>query len=76
MFVEVTSLTGVAARLVGGKTLHSVFSLPIEKGRSSTYKAVTGHRLEQERRKWRTIRWLIIDEVSMVSYENLRQIHL
>ncbi|XP_045778284.1 ATP-dependent DNA helicase pfh1-like [Maniola jurtina] len=38
---------------------------------------MTGHRLEQERRKWRYIRWLIIiDEFSMVSYENLRMIHL
>ncbi|KAL0868792.1 hypothetical protein ABMA27_008224 [Loxostege sticticalis] len=75
-FVEVGSLTGVAARQVLGKTLHSLFSLPIEKGNSTAYRRLTGEKLEQERRKWRNISWLVIDEVSMVSYENLRMIHL
>ncbi|XP_076393046.1 uncharacterized protein LOC143266003 [Megachile rotundata] len=76
LFIEVASLTGVAARQIFGKTLHSLFSLPIEKGTAMTYRRLTGQRLEQERRKWRYIRWLIIDEISMVSYENLRIIHL
>lgn len=75
-FVEVASLTGVAARQIFGKTLHSVFLLPIEKGNSMSYKRLSGNKLEQERRKWRHISWLIIDEISMVSYENLRIIHL
>ncbi|XP_034839859.2 ATP-dependent DNA helicase pif1-like [Maniola hyperantus] len=76
IFVEVASLTGVAARQILGKTLHAIFYLPIEKGNARAYTRMTGHRLEQERRKWRHIRWLIIDEISMVSYENLRMIHL
>lgn len=76
LFVEVASLTGVAARQIGGRTLHSVFSLPIEKGKPAIYHKMNGERLERERRKWRFIRWLVIDEVSMVSYENLRIIHL
>ncbi|CAK1580723.1 unnamed protein product [Parnassius mnemosyne] len=75
-FVEVGSLTGVAARQIFGKTLHSIFLLPIEKKNSMTYKKITGQRLETERRKWRYINWLVIDEISMVSYENLRIIHL
>ena len=75
-FVEVASLTGVAARQIFGKTLHSVFLLPIEKGNTMSYKRLSGNRLEQERRRWRHINWLIIDEISMVSYENLRIIHL
>ncbi|KAF6215915.1 hypothetical protein GE061_000250 [Apolygus lucorum] len=75
-FVEVGSLTGVAARQVFGRTLHSIFSLPVEKGITMDYRAMSGHRLEQERRKWRHINWLIIDEISMVSYQNLRIIHL
>lgn len=69
-FVEVGSLTGVAARQVLGKTLHSLFSLPIEKGNSTAYRRLTGEKLKQERRKWRNISWLVIDEVSMVSYKN------
>ncbi|KAH9639682.1 hypothetical protein HF086_002508 [Spodoptera exigua] len=75
-FVEVTAPTGVAARLVNGKTLHSAFSLGIEKGRATVYRQMTGQRLEDMRRKWRYIRWLVIDEISMVSYEVLRSIHL
>uniref|UniRef100_A0A2A4JST8 ATP-dependent DNA helicase n=1 Tax=Heliothis virescens TaxID=7102 RepID=A0A2A4JST8_HELVI len=75
-FVEVGSLTGVAARQVFGKTLHSIFSLPIEKGNIMNYKKNTGQKLENERRKWRNIYWLIVDEISMVSYENLGIIHL
>ncbi|KAF9409708.1 hypothetical protein HW555_010998, partial [Spodoptera exigua] len=71
-FVE----TGVAARQIFGKTLHSIFLLPIEKGNTMSYKKITGQRLENERRKWRYIHWLIIDEISMVSYENLSIIHL
>ncbi|CAG9094543.1 unnamed protein product [Plutella xylostella] len=76
IFVEVALLTGVAARQIFGKTLHAVFYLPIEKGNARAYTRMTGHKLEQERRKWRHINWLIIDEISMVSYENLRMIHL
>ncbi|CAK1599165.1 unnamed protein product [Parnassius mnemosyne] len=75
-FVEVGSLTGVAARQVLGKTLHYLFSLPIEKGNSTAYRHLTGEKLEQERRKRRNTSWLVIDEVSMVSYENLRMIHM
>lgn len=75
-FVEVTAPTGVAARLVNGKTIHSAFALGIEKGRATVYRQMTGQRLEDMRRKWRHIRWLIIDEISMVSYEVLRSIHL
>lgn len=41
-----------------------------------TYKKITGQRLENKRRKWRYTKWLIIDEISMLSYEKLRTIHL
>ncbi|KAI8423307.1 hypothetical protein MSG28_014329 [Choristoneura fumiferana] len=75
-FVEVTAPTGVAARLINGKTIHSALCLGIEKGKATVYRQMTGQRLEDMRRKWRHIRWLIIDEISMVSYEVLRSIHL
>lgn len=42
IFVEVASLTGVAARQLSGRTLHTVFSLPIEKGNTMTYQKMTG----------------------------------
>jgi len=60
-FIEVAALTGVAARQIFGKTLHSVFSLAIEKDKTMAYRKMTGQRLEQERRKWRYIKWLIYD---------------
>ncbi|CAH2101196.1 unnamed protein product [Euphydryas editha] len=79
-FVEVASLTGVAAKQIGGRTLHShlhsVFLLPIEKGNTVTFRKMTGERLEKDRRRWRHIQWLIIDEISMVSYQSFRQTHM
>lgn len=72
----VTAPTGVAARLVGGSTLHSTFALPIEKGRPEALRPLTGERLQRERTKWRHITWLIIDEISMVPYTTLKNIHL
>lgn len=42
----------VAAHQIFGKTLHSVFSLPIEKGTAIMYQRMTGQRLELESRKW------------------------
>jgi len=41
-FIEVAALTGIAARQIFGKTLHSVFSLPIEKGKTMAYRKMTG----------------------------------
>ncbi|XP_043270504.1 ATP-dependent DNA helicase PIF1-like [Venturia canescens] len=75
-FVEVCALTGVAARLIHGRTIHNAFSLAIEKGKSSVYRQLNGQKLENLRRRWKHIRWLIIDEISMVSYEILRSVHL
>lgn len=74
--VAITAPTGVAARLVKGCTLHSTFLLPIEKGQAVTLRPLTGDRLQRERAKWRTIEWVIIDEISMVPYSSLRNIHL
>lgn len=67
IFVEEVSLTGMAANQISGRTLHSV----LEKGNTMTYQEKTG-----ERRKWCSIKCLIIDEVSILSYENLRMIYL
>ena len=74
--VEVTSLMDVATRKISGRTLHSVFSLPIEKGTTMTYHKMSGQPLQRERRKWRYTKWLVVDEISKVFYENLHIIHL
>lgn len=50
--------------------------MTIEKGKPTIYRQLTGQRLEDARRKWRHIKWLIIDEISMVSYEILRSDHV
>lgn len=79
--VVIAAPTGVAAKLVNGRTLHSLFGLPIERPRkkgegSAPLKPFTGERLQRERTRWKQIKWLIIDEISMVSYHVLRMIHL
>lgn len=74
--VKVAAPTGVAAMLINGQTLHSALSLGIEHGKISKHKALTGKYLEDQRRIWDTIKFLIIDEISMVSYETFRNISL
>ena len=64
-----------------GKTLHYSFGLPIERTKagqkgSISLKPFSGERLQRERAKWKHFKWLIIDEVSMVSYHVLQMIHL
>jgi PIF1-like helicase len=53
--------TGIAASLINGKTLHVLAGIPIRGGKQS---AQTKKRL---REYWRTKRYLIIDEISMLS---------
>lgn len=56
--------------------MHSVFKFPVQRGRAlPPYKPLTGIWLERLRQFWRHIRFVIIDEVSMVCYELLYQIH-
>lgn len=76
-FVKVCAYTGVAAILIGGQTLHSVFKLKVQKGRSlPNLTPLTGVWAEQFRKIFRNVRFVIIDEVSMLPYELLYQIHL
>ena len=53
--------TGIAASLIDGKTLHVLAGIPVRGGRQS---ASTLKKLHEF---WRTKRYLIIDEVSMLS---------
>ncbi len=70
--VKVAALTGVAARLVYGLTLHTLFKLPVQKdGKITPMPLLTGNYLQIMRRQWQDVQFLFIDEVSMVPYEML-----
>ena len=75
MFVVVTALTGVEAAVAHGKTLHNVFALDIETDELPRCSQMT-EKCWKDMRKFDTIRWLIIDGISMVSYRILRAVDL
>jgi ATP-dependent DNA helicase PIF1 len=56
--------TGVAAYNINGRTLHSLFRLPIK---TKTYYALTAENLRALQNNLRGVSYLIIDEKSMVS---------
>lgn len=68
--------TGVAGRNINGVTLHKAFSLGIETHSVAQYMKLGSRLLENRRRLFRNVLWIIIDEYSMISYEVLRMIHL
>ena len=53
--------TGIAASLIDGKTLHVLAGIPVRGGKQSA------QTLRKLREFWRTKRYLIIDEISMLS---------
>lgn len=74
--VKICALTGVAARLVGGSTLHSTLKLPVQKdGRIVNMADLSGNYLCTMRLEWKDIQFFFVDEISMVPYEMLCQIN-
>lgn len=73
--------TGVAAANIGGRTLHSALKLPVEDVRSNrlagnnAYRALQGEKLNRLRSELLCVRYIIIDEISMVSAATLLQVH-
>jgi hypothetical protein len=70
--VILTAPTGVAAFNIGGITIHKALALPVEHCRETgsarvTYKKLNGQQLQALRAEWAGVRFLIIDEISMVS---------
>ena len=65
--------TGIAAYLIKGNTLHSLFKIPVNQ--SLTYKPLTSDKLNTLRCHFSFVKLLIIDEISMVGNRMLSYIH-
>ena len=62
---------------VGGNTIHRVFQLPIEhEGKSATYWSLPKASQKVMRTTLRNVKFMYVDEVSMVSSLNLAYMHL
>ena len=75
--IALTAPTGLAAANVGGQTLHSLFSLPVEHGEKlPKYTALKKNSMQQIRTVLKDLALLVIDEISMVSAEMMMSINL
>ena len=63
--------TGVAAFNIGGLTIHKALNLMVEHGKRTAYRKLACERLHGMRRLWKSVTTIIIDEISMVSYQTL-----
>ena len=67
--------TGVAAFNIGGLTIHRAMQLQVEHGRVARQLPLGALALHDLRALWNGVHTIIIDEVSMVSYQILKSIH-
>ncbi|GIY94550.1 ATP-dependent DNA helicase [Caerostris extrusa] len=68
--VKVGALTRVAARLIGGSTLHRLLKLPVQKeGVIVSMSLLTDNYSRVMRQLWQNVEFQFIDEISMVPYE-------
>ena len=67
--------TGVAAFNIGGLTIHRTLQLQVEHGRLARQISLGALALHDLRDLWKGVHTIIIDEVSMVSYQILKSIH-
>ena len=73
--VKTFAPTGCAAKVVNGTTLHSGLRLGVEiDGKIPKYKPLYGTVLKQLRLSYKNVRLIIIDEISMVSFQLFQQI--
>ena len=68
--IKVSAPTGVAAFIIDGTTLHTLLSLPTR----GDFKQLEGNRLHQLQQTLAEVRYVIIDEMSMVGRKMLGQI--
>ena len=73
----VAALTGLAAFNIGGLTIHRLFQLPIEQeGKSAQYWSLSKASQKVMKTKLRSLKLIIVDEISMVSSLTLTYMHL
>ena len=72
----VAAPTGLAAARIGGQTIHSVFNIAVQHGKMPKYTSLSASSLDQMRAVMSNLKFIIIDEISMVSNILLLQIHL
>ena len=73
----ITAPTGLAAFNVGGVTIHRLFQLPIEhEGKEAGYWSLSKDAQKVMKTTLRSLKLLVIDEVSMVSSLNLTYVHM
>jgi ATP-dependent DNA helicase PIF1 len=73
--IMITALTGVAASLLGGRTIHSALMLGL--GKKSPEELLQAIRMRGQSGplgKWRALQMVVIDEVSMLSAELFEKI--
>ena len=75
--VAVAAPTGLAAFNVGGLTIHRLFQLPIEhEGKTAEYWSLSKASQKVIKSKLRSVKLIIVDEISMVSSLTLTYMHL
>lgn len=62
-----TAMSGVAASLIGGKTLHSWAALPVRTPSTDKWITHPGKQVSLQRKRNFTILWVMIDEMSMLT---------
>lgn len=73
--IAITALTGAAASLIGGVTLHGWAGIGL--GRGSAEEIYTGMKRFRKKdiEKWREVKTLIIDEISMMDASLFNKLH-
>ena len=61
--------TSVAALNIGGLTIHRALNLPVEHGNLTAYRKLGAERLKELGQLWKNVNTVIIDKISMVSYQ-------
>lgn len=74
--ISVTALTGAAASLVNGLTLHGWAGIGLAKGSAREIYTNLARNRPNHLRKWRETRVLVVDEISMMDATLFNKLHL